>query len=39
MLEELKNEVYQANMSLPKLGLVTFTWGKVSGINSEKDYL
>ena len=33
MLEELKNEVYQANMSLPKLGLVTFTWGNVSGID------
>ncbi len=36
MLEELKNEVYQANMSLPKLGLVTFTWGNVSGIDREK---
>ncbi|MGO2545589.1 MAG: L-ribulose-5-phosphate 4-epimerase, partial [Leuconostoc mesenteroides] len=27
MLEKLKNEVYKANMALPKLGLVTFTWG------------
>ena len=27
MLEELKKEVYEANMLLPKYGLVTFTWG------------
>lgn len=33
MLEKLKEEVYQANMSLPKLKLVTFTWGNVSGID------
>ncbi|MDE7022789.1 MAG: L-ribulose-5-phosphate 4-epimerase, partial [Ligilactobacillus sp.] len=32
MLEKLKNEVYDANMQLPKLALVTFTWGNVSGI-------
>ena len=31
MLEELKQEVYEANMQLPKLGLVSFTWGNVSG--------
>lgn len=36
MLEELKREVYQANMLLPKHGLVTFTWGNVSGIDREK---
>ena len=36
MLEELKQEVYEANMKLPKLGLVTFTWGNVSGIDREK---
>lgn len=36
MLEKLKNEVYKANMALPKLGLVTFTWGNVSGIDREK---
>ncbi|WEV71080.1 L-ribulose-5-phosphate 4-epimerase [Lactobacillus sp. ESL0785] len=35
MLEKLKEEVYQANMSLPKLDLVTFTWGNVSGIDRE----
>ncbi len=31
-LERLKNEVYEANMMLPKYNLVTFTWGNVSGI-------
>lgn len=36
MLEELKQQVYEANMRLPKLGLVTFTWGNVSGIDREK---
>ena len=34
MLEELKKEVYEANMLLPKYDLVTFTWGNVSGINT-----
>lgn len=36
MLEELKKAVYEANMELPKYGLVTFTWGNVSGIDREK---
>ena len=36
MLEELKKEVYEANMLLPKYDLVTFTWGNVSGIDREK---
>ena len=36
MLEELKQKVYDANMMLPKYGLVTFTWGNVSGIDREK---
>ena len=36
MLEELKKAVYEANMDLPKYGLVTFTWGNVSGIDREK---
>lgn len=36
MLEFLKNQVYEANMNLPKHGLVTFTWGNVSGIDKEK---
>ena len=33
MLEELKKQVYEANMMLPKYDLVTFTWGNVSGID------
>ena len=36
MLTELKKEIYLANMELPKYGLVTFTWGNVSGIDREK---
>ena len=35
MLEELKKQVYEANMELPRYGLVTFTWGNVSGIDKE----
>ena len=35
MLEKLKQEVYEANMQLPKYGLVTFTWGNVSGLDKE----
>ena len=33
MLEELKQAVYEANKQLPAHGLVTFTWGNVSGID------
>lgn len=35
MLEDLKQKVYEANMLLPKYGLVTFTWGNVSAIDTE----
>jgi len=35
MLEELKKQVYEANMELPQRGLVTYTWGNVSGIDRE----
>ncbi|GMK45397.1 MULTISPECIES: L-ribulose-5-phosphate 4-epimerase [Paenibacillus] len=35
MLERLKQEVLEANLDLPKYGLVTFTWGNVSGIDRE----
>jgi L-ribulose-5-phosphate 4-epimerase len=35
MLEELKALVLKANLLLPKHGLVTFTWGNVSGIDRE----
>ncbi|MCQ5385442.1 L-ribulose-5-phosphate 4-epimerase [Hungatella hathewayi] len=36
MLEELKKEVYEANMELPRRGLITYTWGNVSGIDRER---
>lgn len=36
MLEELKKQVYEANMLLPKYNLVKFTWGNVSAIDREK---
>ena len=36
MLEALKQQVYEANMELPRRGLVTYTWGNVSGIAREK---
>lgn len=36
MLEELKRQVYEANMLLPKYELVTFTWGNVSGIDRQQ---
>lgn len=35
MLENLKRQVYEANMELPRYGLVTFTWGNVSAIDRE----
>jgi len=38
MLEELKKRVYEANMLLPKYGLVTFTWGNVSELDRETGY-
>lgn len=36
MLDELKKQVYEANMKLPYYSLVTFTWGNVSGLDKEK---
>ncbi len=33
MLEELKKIVCDANLALPRYGLVTFTWGNVSAID------
>lgn len=35
MLEALKELVCKANLELPKYGLVTFTWGNVSGVDRE----
>jgi L-ribulose-5-phosphate 4-epimerase len=36
MLERLKEEVFEANLELPRRGLVVFTWGNVSGIDRER---
>lgn len=36
MLEQLKEEVYKANMELVEKGMVIYTWGNVSGIDREK---
>lgn len=36
MLEQLKQEVFQANLDLPKHGLVKYTWGNVSAVDREK---
>jgi L-ribulose-5-phosphate 4-epimerase len=36
MLEQLKEQVFQANLLLPKYHLVTFTWGNVSGIERDR---
>ena len=39
MLEQLKEQVFQANLLLPKYGLITFTWGNVSGIDRQQGYM
>ena len=39
MLEELRKQVYLANMELPARGLVTYTWGNVSGIDRKSGYI
>lgn len=36
MLESLKKQVLKANLDLPRYGLVTFTWGNVSGIDRDQ---
>lgn len=36
MLKKLKQQVLEANLLLPKYGLVTFTWGNVSAIDRER---
>ena len=36
ILYTLKNEVLEANKELERSGLVTFTWGNVSGIDREE---
>lgn len=35
MLHELKEAVLEANLDLPRYGLVTFTWGNVSGFDRD----
>ncbi|MFS0750498.1 L-ribulose-5-phosphate 4-epimerase [Oceanobacillus sp. 1P07AA] len=37
MLEQLKEEVFQANLDLPKQGLVKYTWGNASAFDRESD--
>lgn len=39
MLEQLKQKVLEANLMLPKYGLVTFTWGNVSAVDRERGVL
>ena len=39
MLEELKQKVLEANLLLPKYGLVTFTWGNVSGVDRASGFV
>ena len=36
MLKKLKKQVYTANMQLMEYGLITLTWGNVSGIDRER---
>lgn len=38
MLESLKESVYQANLDLPKQGLIKYTWGNVSAFDRETGY-
>ena len=39
MLDSLKKQVFDANMLLPKHGLITFTWGNVSALDEETGYV
>ena len=39
MLEDIKQRVYEANISLVKYNLVTLTWGNVSEIDKETGYI
>ncbi len=39
MLEELKQQVCQANLDLVAHGLVTLTWGNVSGVSDDRAHL
>lgn len=37
-VRRIKKQVYEANMELPRRGLITYTWGNVSGIDRESGY-
>jgi L-ribulose-5-phosphate 4-epimerase len=39
MLDKLRLNVYEANMELPRKGLVTYTWGNASGIDRESGFV
>jgi len=39
MLEELKHEVWKANQGLEKYKLVSLTWGNISGLSADRDFL
>lgn len=39
MLEQLKEEVFKANIDLVDKGLVIYTWGNVSGISEDRRYV
>ena len=39
MLEQLKQQVLEANLALPHYQLVTFTWGNVSAVDRERGVL
>ncbi|CAO96673.1 L-ribulose-5-phosphate 4-epimerase [Erwinia tasmaniensis] len=39
MLEQLKQQVLEANLALPRHGLVTFTWGNVSAIDRQQELM
>jgi L-ribulose-5-phosphate 4-epimerase len=39
MLEDLKQQVWQANVDLVAHGLVTLTWGNVSGLSNDRELL
>ena len=38
-MEQLKQQVFAANMALPQFGLVTFTWGNVSAIDRKHGWV
>lgn len=39
MMKNLKQQVFAANLDLPRFGLVTFTWGNVSAIDRERGWV